>query len=931
MNKRMIKKKGFTLPEMIAIILLMGIIAIIAVTIITGILEESRRESFRDSVRNSIKSIDYYLLEHNISSLPEQGLEVQGLSVTHVGQFTGGKIVLNDNHEYEADRVTNGRYCASGPIENVVVAKECYLLDDTGPEFDISKVVTIVTTSSIKIIVPAEAIIENESTIKNYTYEISNSDLNYKASFTTESDYHTFNGLKDDTTYNLKITVTNSNRLSTTRETIAKTNLIEVPTFDISPLGYATSKIVTVNYPERQIDFVYTYSLDQGDTWTTVDTGTTAEVTFTSNGNIIARVTDGVNYKTAATYTVSGIDTTAPLVDLAITANSTNSLTTTATTIENESIITKYEFSIDGGEYTDNGTNNVYTYNGVTAGDHTLRVRVTNASNLSSEDEVVGRPSDISVPTYTTNPTGYAKSKVVTVTYPARQTDFVYTYSIDNGTTWITVSNDTTTNVTFNANGNIIARIYDGVNYKNASTYTVSGIDTVKPTCTLRVTGGTLGTNSWYTSNITVGFNSTADNYSGVASSSVSPVSITADGTATATGIVTDQAGNVGSCTLTVYKDATAPTVVVSGNPTAWASSATLSVTATDTTSKLPASPYSFDGGSTWVSTNSKVFTSNQTVNIWVKDNAGNITKQAVVINKVDSGLPSITGLSTSCYTPSIAATDSTSGVAGYGISTVAWSGILWSWTNASSYSFGVKTPGTYYLYAIDNAGNIAGTSVNFGYSTLRDYVTACKGAGTYVNYSAPNGGGSIWRVLFATSSRVYIVPKATLGTYTYSVLNDSNRYNNVASNIGYYDSQASAAISALDTASGRYVNTTYSDQGKSIDLQYIADHANYIAEGGRTNWTRTNVVYHDFGGMMDNNVIYWVADHHLCRDQYSSPTSACTTPFRLYHVNVNGLVDDLDTPTSRAVRPVIRLLANVYYTGTGDGSEASPLGIVIR
>lgn len=931
MMKILKKSIGFTIPEMIAIILIMGIIAIIAVTLVGGILEESRKESFRDSVRNSIKSIDYYLLENHISSLPNEGLPAQELTVSHVGQFTGGRIITNANGDFEAERITNRRYCATGPLENVRVARECYMLDETGPDFDITKVITTSTTSSIKIIIPEEAIEEKESSIKEYTYEISNSDLNYRVTYTTEDSFYTFRGLKDDTTYDLKLTVTNTNGLSTTKETSAKTNLIDVPTFTINPTGYATSKVVTVNYPERQVDFVYTYSIDLGNSWTTVETGTTADVTFTSNGNIIARVTDGVNYKTASTYTVSGIDTTAPVATVAVTAKTTNTLTATVTAVENESIITDYEFSIDGGSYVSNGTNNVYTYGGVTSGSHTIEVRVTNAAGLETEASTTGSPNDITAPTYSVSPTGYATSKVVTVTYPARQTGFIYTYSLDAGSTWTTLSTGTTTNVTFTANGTIIARIYDGVNYKTASTYTVSGIDRVNPTCTLKVTSGTVGTNGWYTSNITIGFNTTSDDYSGVASSSVSPISITGEGTTTATGTVTDQAGNVGTCTITVYKDATAPTVIVGGNPSAWTSSATLSITAADTTSKLTSTPYSFDGGGTWVSSNSKVFTGNQNVNIAVRDNAGNVTHQTITLSKVDSGLPSITGLDTSCYSPAIAATDSVSGIAGYGISTVAWSGISWAWTSAGYYNFGVKTPGTYYLYAIDNAGNIAGTSVYFGYSTLRDYVVACKGAGTYVGYSAPNGGGSSWRVLFATSSRVYIVPKGTLGTYKYSVLEDGDRYNNAADSIGYYDTQAHAAITALDTASAKYVNTTYSDQGKSIDLQYIADHANFIAKDGKTNWERTSMPYVDFGGVMDNDTVYWVADHHICRDQYSSPTSACTTPFRLYHVNTNGRVDDLDTPVTRAVRPVIRLLTTVYYTGTGDGSESSPLGIVIR
>ncbi|MBE6159928.1 MAG: hypothetical protein E7157_02650 [Lactobacillales bacterium] len=68
----------------------------------------------------------------------------------------------------------------------------------------------------------------------------------------------------------------------------------------------SNSKIVTITYPSG---YNYEYSLDGGKTWKT-STSTTKKIEFQTNGTVIARVNDGVNYVTGSTYTVSGIDNT---------------------------------------------------------------------------------------------------------------------------------------------------------------------------------------------------------------------------------------------------------------------------------------------------------------------------------------------------------------------------------------------------------------------------------------------------------------------------------------------------------------------------------------------------------------------------------------------------------------------------------------------
>ncbi len=95
------------------------------------------------------------------------------------------------------------------------------------------------------------------------------------------------------------------------------------------------------------------------------------------------------------------------------------------------------------------------------------------------ENIPIDEQEPVTLPIYSIEPSGdvWARSKIVTITYPSRQTGFVYEYSVDGGSSWTTVSSGTTASHTFNSNGNIIARIYDGTNYYTASTLSVTKVD----------------------------------------------------------------------------------------------------------------------------------------------------------------------------------------------------------------------------------------------------------------------------------------------------------------------------------------------------------------------------------------------------------------------------------------------------------------------
>lgn len=133
---------------------------------------------------------------------------------------------------------------------------------------------------------------------------------------------------------------------------------------------------------------------------------------------------------------------------------------------------------------------------------------------------------------------------------------------------------------------------------------------------------------------------------------------------------------------ITIDKiDTTAPEVQVNGNNSEWTTSKTLTINASDKESGLATNPYSWDGGNSWTSVKEKEFTSNQTVNIWVKDNAGNINKQSVTISKIDNQAPTNVTLKEGLITSSsisvtASATQTGGGIKGYqfSIDNGAWS-----------------------------------------------------------------------------------------------------------------------------------------------------------------------------------------------------------------------------------------------------------------
>lgn len=136
-------KRGFTLVELIAIIIIIGIIiGIIAPTAIK-LIEKSKVNSFREGLRSIIRSAEIYMEENDLKTLPDEGIYLQDndLDIDYADGYNG--IIKYINGEIVLQNIGNGTYCGSGSkdtlsvsafTEACVVVKpvpQCYLMGTT--------------------------------------------------------------------------------------------------------------------------------------------------------------------------------------------------------------------------------------------------------------------------------------------------------------------------------------------------------------------------------------------------------------------------------------------------------------------------------------------------------------------------------------------------------------------------------------------------------------------------------------------------------------------------------------------------------------------------------------------------------------------------------------------------------------------------------
>ena len=391
------------------------------------------------------------------------------------------------------------------------------------------------------------------------------------------------------------------------------------------------------------------YSFDDGANW--IESTSLFYPMLTNQSSVKIKVKDNAgNVSDATTVTIDNIDNEKPKIT-GVTGNAsdwTNKDVTLTVTASDDNKLNTTAYSFDNGDTWQASNKKSFSSN------QTVNIKVRDeAGNISDAISVVINRIDKTKPTInsvTGNPVDWT-NKDVTLTVNASDTGSGLhssaAYSFDNGNTW-----QNSNQKSFSSNQIVYIKVRDKAgNISDAKSETITKIDKTPPT--VKITGNpTAWTNKDATlkidaSDIGSGLNTANGAYSfdgGTTwSNNTSKVYIS-----NTNGIVIkvrDNVGNITTNTINITKiDKTVPGILkVDGNPTAWTkSSAKLTVSATSNGGSEVIS-YSFDNGTSWQPSNQKEFTSNQTVYVRAKDEAGNISlAETVKITKVDQIKPTV-------------------------------------------------------------------------------------------------------------------------------------------------------------------------------------------------------------------------------------------------------------------------------------------------
>ena len=183
---------------------------------------------------------------------------------------------------------------------------------------------------------------------------------------------------------------------------------------------------------------------------------TNADITNMFNGSGISSVTKSNNCM---------VDAEDPATLSFTTTKTTKSITVVATATS-ESGIAKYEYSKDGGSTWVTGNGNTYTFDGLKSNTaYNIKVRVTSkiGKQTTSETSTV-TTNTIATPTFSDN----TNQTQITITYPEGcGSKYTCTYKYNDGSE-VTTTNSSTI-ITKNATGNIVAKVTDGTNTVSSS------------------------------------------------------------------------------------------------------------------------------------------------------------------------------------------------------------------------------------------------------------------------------------------------------------------------------------------------------------------------------------------------------------------------------------------------------------------------------
>ena len=373
------------------------------------------------------------------------------------------------------------------------------------------------------------------------------------------------------------------------------------------------------------------FSFDGGKTYSS----STGKI-VSSNGTFDICVKDAVGNVASKSFTVDNIDKNNPVIDSFSASDtwSNKSVTVTVNAHDDESGLAANAYSFNGGAY-DSATSFKVSENG------TYNVSVKdNVGNISSASVTVSTidksaPKISSISKDVSGWTG--KSVTISVNASDSQSGLAgEAYSYDGGTNFTSSSSYT---VSKNCDVSVVVR--DAAGNTSSSSVNISNIDLKAPSVTSVLPSTTAWTNKPISITVSAkdsgsGLADKAYSFDGKSFTSNSSLQVSQNGTYNVT--VSDAVGNLSSASVEVKNiDTNAPVIrSVDKSTEEWTpKELTISVNATDDESGLNTMAYSFDGGNRFSSTPYAVVKANGTYTVCVKDKAGNISSEQIVIANI--------------------------------------------------------------------------------------------------------------------------------------------------------------------------------------------------------------------------------------------------------------------------------------------------------
>ena len=136
--------KAFTLVELLAVFIILGIIATIAIVSLRGIKVDYEKSTYEESVKGLLTAAQQKYAEEGYTGMNASGYGVGEINVENSRQYVSGTIKLVGD-KLTAVNVSNGSFCANGPIDDLMIIEgEC-------PSTDVSCFTYKVKSSGVTI------------------------------------------------------------------------------------------------------------------------------------------------------------------------------------------------------------------------------------------------------------------------------------------------------------------------------------------------------------------------------------------------------------------------------------------------------------------------------------------------------------------------------------------------------------------------------------------------------------------------------------------------------------------------------------------------------------------------------------------------------------------------------------------------------------